>query len=121
MGKDIGKIYRYSQSQISISSLNVPVSSYSDPQTSSSIELTTTSVPSMTDKHQNNYVLYYQNTIQNDATITNNDNTQSCETKKQNDIIPTISTLNHHSQHITTTSSSRLNLNTPTILPLVGK
>ena len=43
------------------------------------------SVPSMTDKHQNNYVLYSQNTIQNDATITNNDGIQSFETeKKQN-------------------------------------
>ena len=44
-----------------------------------------------------NYVLYSQNTIQNDASITNNDDTQSRETKKkQNYSIPTISTPNYH-------------------------
>ena len=74
MGKEIGQIYKYSQSQLSTPSLKAPVSSSSDPQTSSAIKLTTTSVPSVTDKNQNNYVLYYQNTIQNDASITNNDN-----------------------------------------------
>ena len=122
MGKDIGRIYKHSQYQLSTSSLKAPVSSSSEPQTSSAIELTTTSVPSATDKHQNNYVLYSQNTIQNDATITNNDDIQSCETaKKQNYSIPTISTPNHHSQRIASTSSSRLNFNTPTILPPVGK
>ena len=36
----------------------------------------------MTDKHQNNSVLYYQNTIQNDETITKNDDIKSCETQK---------------------------------------
>ena len=35
--------------------------------------------------------------------------------------IPTISTHNHHSQRIASTSSSRLNLNTHTVLPPVGK
>ena len=35
--------------------------------------------------------------------------------------IPTISTHNHHTQRIATTSSSILNLNTPMILPPVGK
>ena len=83
MEKDIGKFYKYSQSQHSILSLKTPLSSSSDPQTSSAIELTTTSVPSTTDKHQNNYVFYSQNTIQNDATIRNNDNIQSCETQKK--------------------------------------
>ena len=73
MAKDIGKNYKHSQSQLSTSSLKAPVSSSSDPLTSSAIELTTTSVPSVRDKNQNNYVLYYQNTIQNDASITNND------------------------------------------------
>ena len=122
MGKDIGKIYKHSQSQLSTSSLKAPVSSSSEPQTSSAIELTTTSVPSATDKHQNNYVLYSQNTIQNDATITNNDDIQSCETPtKQNYCIPTISTANNHSQNIATTSSIRLHFNTPTILSPVGK
>ena len=47
MGKDIGQIYKYSQSQLSTLSLKVPVISYSDPQTPSAIELTTTSVPSV--------------------------------------------------------------------------
>ena len=42
------------------------------------------SVPSIKDKHRNNYVLCSQNTIQNDATITNNDDIQSCDTPKQN-------------------------------------
>ena len=103
-------------------SLKAPVSSSSDPQTSSAIESTTTSDPSATDKHENNSVLYSQNTIQNDATITNNDDIQSCEKpRKQNYSIPTISTPNHHSQRISSTSSSILNLNTPTILPPVGK
>ena len=50
MGKDIGRIYKYSQSQISTFSLKAPVSSSSDPQTSSAIKLTTTSVPYVTDK-----------------------------------------------------------------------
>ena len=121
MGKDIGQIYKYSQYQISTLSLKTPVSSSSEPQTSSDIELTTTSVPYATGKHKNNSILYSQNTIQNDATITKNDDIQSCETAKKNDSIPTISTPNHHSQRIASTSSSRLNLNTPTILTPVGK
>ena len=75
----------------------------------------------MTYKHQNNFVLYSQNIIQNDATITNNDDIQSCETAKKYYSIPTISTTNHHSQRIATTSPSVLNLHTLTILPLVGK
>ena len=68
MGNYIGKIYKHSQSQLSTLSLKTPVSSYSEPQTSSAIELTTMSVPSVTEKNQNNSVLYYQNTTQNDAT-----------------------------------------------------
>ena len=76
----------------------------------------------MTHKHQNNSVFYSQNTIHNDATVTKNDNIQSCDTpKKQNYGIPTISTSNHNSQRIATTLSSILNLHTPTILPLFGK
>ena len=79
-------------------------------------------VPSVTDKNQNNYILYSQNTIHNDATITKNDDVQSCETAKKNDYsIPTISTPNHHTQRIATTSSTILNLNTPMILPPVVK
>ena len=68
MAKDIGRIYKHSQSQLSTSSLKAPVSSYSEPQTYSDIELPTKDVPSATDKHQNNYFLYSQNTTQNDAT-----------------------------------------------------
>ena len=75
----------------------------------------------MTDKHQNNYGLYSKNTIQNDASIKNNDDIQSCETPKNNYRIPIISTHNHHSQHIATTSSSILNLHTPMILSPVDK
>ena len=74
MVKDIGKFYNHSQYQLSTSSLKAPVSLSSEPQTSSVIELTTTSVPSAKYKHQNNSVLYSQNIIQNDTTITNNDN-----------------------------------------------
>ena len=103
-------------------SLKAPVSSSSEHQTSPAIELTTTSVTYLTEKHQNNSFLYYQNTTQNDANITNNDDIQSCEThRKQNYSIPTISTPNNYSQLIDTTSSIRLNFNTPTILPPVGK
>ena len=83
MGKDIERIYKHSQSQISTFSLKAPVSSSSDPQTSSAIELTTTPISSVTDKNQNNSVLYSQNTIHNYATITNNDDIQSCETERK--------------------------------------
>ena len=122
MGKDIGKFYKYSQSQISTPSIRSPVISSSDPRTSSDIELTKNSVPSVTDKNQNNFVLYSQNTIQNDATITNNEDIQSCETaKKRNYSIPIISTPNHHTQRLATTLSIILNLNTPMILPPVSK
>ena len=67
------------------------------------------------DKNKNNYIFYPQNIIQNDATITKNDDIQSCETEK------IFSTPNNHSQRIATTSSSMLNLNISTILPPVGK
>ena len=63
-------------------SLNAPVSSSSEFKTSSDIKLTTTDVPFARDKHQNNSVFNSQNTIQNDETITNNDDIQSCETQK---------------------------------------
>ena len=82
MGKDIERIYKHSQPQLSTSSIKEPVSSSSETQTSSAIILTTTSVPSITDKNQNNYVLCSQNIIQNDATITNNDDIKSCEKQK---------------------------------------
>ena len=64
-------------------SLKAPVISSPDPQTLSALKSTTTSVPSVTDKNQNNSVLYYQNTIQNDAKITNNDNIQYFETARK--------------------------------------
>ena len=50
MGKYIGRIYKHSQSQLSTLSLKTPVSSSSEPKTSSAIKLTTTSVPYVTDK-----------------------------------------------------------------------
>ena len=50
MGKDIGRIYKHSQSQLSTLSLKGPVSSSSVPQTSSAIKLTTTSIPSVREK-----------------------------------------------------------------------
>ena len=83
MGKDIGQIYKRGQSQLSTSSLKAPVISSSDPQISSAIELTTTSVPSVRDKNLNNYVLYSQNTIHNDSSITNNYNIQSFDTARK--------------------------------------
>ena len=82
MGKYIGQIYKHSQYQLSTLSLKTPVSSSSKPQTSSAIELTTISVLSETDKHHNNSVLYSQDNIQNDISISNNDNIQSCEIPK---------------------------------------
>ena len=82
MGKYIGIIYKHSQYQLSTSSLKAPVSSSLDTQTSSAIKLTTTPVPSVTYKNQNNSVFYSQNIIQNDATITNNDDIQYCDTAK---------------------------------------
>ena len=81
-GKDIGRIYKHSQPRLSNLSLKTPVSSSSEPQTSSAIELTTKYIPYVTDKNQNNSVLYSQNTIHNDVTITYNDNIQSYETPK---------------------------------------
>ena len=83
MGKDIERNYKHSQSQLSTLSLKTPVSSSSEPQTSSAIELTTTSIPSAKEKNQKHSVLYSQNTTQNDATITKNDDIQSCETAKK--------------------------------------
>ena len=73
MGKDIGRIYKLSQSQLSTLSMKAPASSSSEPQIFSAIKLATTSVPYITYKHQNNYVLCSQNTTQNNATITKND------------------------------------------------
>ena len=83
MGKEIGQIYKHSQYQLSTLLIKAPVSSFSEPQTFSAIKLTTTSVPYITDKHQKNSVLCSQNTTKNDATITKNDNRQSCETQKK--------------------------------------
>ena len=82
MGKDIEQIYKHSQSQLLTLSFKTPVSSYSESHTSSAIKLRTTSVPFATDNHQKYSVLYSQNNIQNDASVTNNDNIQSCETPK---------------------------------------
>ena len=50
MGKDIGRICKHIQSQLSTAPLKSHVSSSLDPQTSPAIKLTATSVPSVTDK-----------------------------------------------------------------------
>ena len=71
-----------------------------------------------TSKH---FCFIFPNTIENYATIKNYDKIQSCETLRKKYIILSISTYNHHSQSIDTTSSSILNLNTIRILSTVGK
>ena len=83
IGKYIGRINKYSQYQISTSSLKAPVSSSSDPQTSSANELTTTSVHSVRYKNQNNFVLYSQNSIHNYVSIAKNDDVHSCDTARK--------------------------------------
>ena len=83
MGKDIQKIYKHSQSQLSNPSIKAPVLSYLASQTSSSIELTITSVPSVTDKKQTNPVLCSEDSIKNYLSITHNDNIQYCETQRK--------------------------------------
>ena len=105
MGKDIGKIYKHSQSQLSTRSNKAPVLSFLASQTLSSIEMRITSIPSVRDKEQTNYVLCSKNSIQNDLNITNNDDIHSCETqRKQHCSIPTNSTLNHHAKRFSATS-----------------
>ena len=83
MDKDMGRIYKHSQSQISNPLFMSPVLSYLASQTSSSIELTTTSVPSVTDKKQTNPVLCSEDSIKNYLSITHNDNIQYCETQRK--------------------------------------
>ena len=121
MSKDIGQIYKHSQSQILTSSFKVPVSSSSETQKSSAIKFKATSVASITYKHQNNSIFCSQKTTQNDATIKNNDDMDYCETQKTKFNISTISTPNHYSRRISSTSSSISTSNIPTLLPLVGK
>ena len=111
MGKDIERIYKHSHSKLSTLSLKAPVISSSYSQTSPDTELSTMSVPSVRDKNKNNSVLCYQNTIQNDVSIKNNDDIQSCDTPiKKMYIITTTSTPNNHEQRIATTFTSILNL-----------
>ena len=50
MGRDIGQLYKHSQSHLSTFPLKAPDSSSSDPQKSPAIELSTTHVPIVTDK-----------------------------------------------------------------------
>ena len=121
VGKDMGKFYKYNQSQLSTSYLKATVSSSSDSQTLSATKSTITSVPSATDKNKNNSVFYSQNTIQNDGSITNNDDIHYFKKQEKNYRIPTTSTPNHCTQLFVTTSAIILNVHTPTILPPVGK
>ena len=83
MGKDIRKIYEHSQSHLSTLSFKAPVCSSSASQTSSYFESTTTSVPSVRDKNQNNSDLCSQNSIHNYVSSTNNDDIKSCETARK--------------------------------------
>ena len=122
MGKDIGKFYEHSQSQISTLPIKASFISSLASQTLSSIELTITSVPSVRDKNQTNSVLRSKNFIQNGLSIINKNEIQSCETvRKENYSIPTTSTPNNHAQRIAATSLSLLNLHKTTILPPVRK
>ena len=103
MGKGyIGKFYNYSQSQIPTLSIKTTVLLPLSSQTSSYIELRITSIPYFRDKNQTNSILCSKNSIQNDLSITNNDDIQFCE-KKKNCRIPTTSTQNHHAQRIAVT------------------
>ena len=81
MGKCIGRIYKQSQYQLSTPTIKATVISSLASQTSSYIELKITSVPSVRDKNRTNSVLRSKNSIQNNLSITNNDDIQSCETK----------------------------------------
>ena len=72
MGKNIGKIYKHRQSQLSTLSMKEPILSSSDSQTSSSTELT-----------KNNSVLCSQNSTHNDLNIINNYDINSCETPRK--------------------------------------
>ena len=83
MGKDIGRIYKHSQPQLTTHSFKEPVLESLASQTSSSIKLTTASVPSVRDKKQNNSILCSENSTHNDLSIKNNDNIQYCETKRK--------------------------------------
>ena len=71
MVKEIGQIYNHGQSQLSNQVIKAPAILSVASQTSSSIELIIASVSSGIDKK--NSVLCSKNSIQNDATITNND------------------------------------------------
>ena len=82
MGKDIGKIYKHGKHQLSNPSIKAPVLLSLASKTPSSIELTMTSVPSVRDKKTNSG-LCSKNSIQNDVSITNNDDTQSYETQRK--------------------------------------
>ena len=63
-----------------------------------------------------------ENSIQNDLSITNNDDIQYFETQRKRIFsIPTTSTINHNAQRIDATSVSLLNLHTTKISPPVGK
>ena len=60
MGKEIERIYKHSQSQPSNPPIKAPVISTFASQTSSSIELTITSVPSIVDKKTNQFRFVFQ-------------------------------------------------------------
>ena len=83
MGKKIGSIYKYSQSQLSTPPFKEPVLSSSASQKLSYTKLTMTSVSYVIYKKQSNSVLCSPNTTQNYLNTTNNDNIKSCETPRK--------------------------------------
>ena len=121
MGKDIVQIYKYNQYQHSTTSIKTPVISFSDSQTSSSIELTITSVPYGIDK--NKPILFYVPKILSRMilSITNNDDIQSCVTQRKNYSITTTSTPNYYAHHIASTPTNLVNFHATKTLPPVGK
>ena len=107
--------------KLSNPSIQAPLLSYSASQTSSYIESTSTSVPSITVEKQTNSVLCSENSTQNNSSIRNNDNIKSCETRRTKIyIIPTTSTTNHYTQRIFYKSVNLLSIYTTTKLPTVG-
>ena len=74
--KDIGQVYKHIQSQISTLSIKKPVSLCSEPQQSVNV------CPFCDRQTSKQLYLSFPKTIQNDATIPNNEDIQSCETPK---------------------------------------
>ena len=83
MGKDIGRFYRHSQSQLSTPSIKKTTLSSLAYQTSSSVKSTITYLSYIIDKEKTDSVLCSQNSIHNYLNITNNYDIKSCETPRK--------------------------------------